>query len=99
MKPEYPEYTTEIHVKRLKRMIELNGETCDQCPASEKFGIHNEPYKLWNIHSEVCKLCSEFVGVPDMKFPKCPCHYYDTAEETFRITLEKIKEWEEENGE
>ena len=95
-----PEYTIEIHVKRLKTMIELNGEICGQCPASKEFLSMDSPYELWSTDSEVCKLCSEFVEIPsNNSWHPCPCSYYKTAEETFRITLEKIKEWEEENGE
>ena len=95
-----PEYTTEIHVKRLKTMIELHGLGCDKCPASTRFSTRNSPFELWDIDSEPCKICGEFVGLnTPLGYKRCPCHAFTTAEETFKITLEKIKEWEEENGE
>ena len=94
-----PEYTTEIHIKRLKSMIEFKGHTCNQCPASKEFLSMESAHELWSENSEVCKICSEFAGVPsDRGWHPCPCSHYKTVEKTFKITLEKIKEWEEENG-
>ena len=67
-----PTYTLEIHIQRLKKILEVPVLLpCWHCPAQEHIGFN------------VCGICRDFVNVPRHQ-PGCPCIVLGDEEATKR---------------
>lgn len=93
-------YTREMHVKRLKSILER--KTCDCCPAAKYYNPDSDflypAGLLWASPADhPCVICKTFVGVSVFS-NKCPCHALG-AEEAIRKTLEEIELYEGAKGE
>ena len=68
------EYTLDIHVERLERML-MKEDACSCCPASPRFS--------WSrINTSPCRVCMDFVEVPHYR--GCPCNVYGPTEALVR---------------
>ena len=74
-------YTLEIHVKRLREMLEAV-EPCDSCPATWDFSSDVESREMWaGEQQDVCTVCANFVEVTELRpIKRCPCHFWGASE-------------------
>jgi hypothetical protein len=84
-------YTKEIHARRLIEMLETEIRVCLRCPAGEDYRVMQGKYftraqygYLTSIAIHTCDICKEFVGYKDSQF--CPCNYYNSPEETTKVS-------------
>ena len=92
-------YTTEIHVKYLKILLESK-EPCNWCVVT--YGMLHDPITTsfdFSYKRAPCKICRKFVGlkssikyIESLVFP-CPC-YALGKEEALRRTIEALEEYE-----
>lgn len=92
-------YTEEIHVKRLKVMLEM-ADPCGRCPASFDYSGCRCPQSVWHPSQNPCVICQKFIGLKQgnllRAYYRCPCHRLG-EEEAIRLTIKAIEEYERKN--
>lgn len=78
------EYTTDIHAKRLVKMLQKKNP-CVRCPAAPYYDGYRSGTTLWQ--EEHCPICEKFVGCVK---ENCPCHKYG-EKEAIRRTIAALK--------
>ena len=80
-----PEYTEQIHAKRLIEMFESTN-VCNSCPATNGFVSLPTSY-FWK--NRPCVVCRKFVDVLD--FSTCPCYFFGFPQ-VIKVTWLKLEE-------
>lgn len=86
------EYTTAIHVARLKKMLNRK-DPCGLCPASIHFDSTRSPGEMWKDASEAensCEICQSFLEISG-----CPCMALGKSE-ALKLTYLAIEKYEDE---
>jgi transcription elongation factor Elf1 len=87
------QYTTAIHVERLKEMLQKEFP-CGHCPAANGFNPNLAP-STWALATNPCSICHEFVDIKSpLFFERCPCRYYG-PEKALALTIQKSEEYDE----
>jgi len=81
------EYTKEIHIKRLVKILSSNKPLCDSCPAAKFFSGSRNCTELWT--NDPCEVCREFIEL-NTKYC-CPCIMLNSTG-AYNITIQKLKE-------
>lgn len=83
------EYTREIHIERLSKLLDSNKALCNCCPSAKYYSGSNSSVKLW--FNNPCNICCEFVGYKPRHTIDCPCMKLGDTE-ALNITLKKMEE-------
>jgi hypothetical protein len=79
-------YSEEIHIERLRKMLNSKKEPCGYCPAAPRFSTYCNWRDTWADRPHPCEICRLTIGLQAREmngtFP-CPCHVLD-AEEAMR---------------
>lgn len=84
------EYTLDVHVARLKKMLGMKNIPT-KCPAAKRYNHGEPPHAKWEIgHDSPCDICLAFVKCEQW----CPCPTLGEEEAIKRTTI-AIKEYED----